>query len=145
VYKNNTDHYKFTYPASWECASIPSPDKLLASLAGSEVVCASSDQRAAFAVVVHHHATGARQLHSTLTALVRDGVTVKGSIKYSTGSGGVEQATAAAIESGKHFTEIVTAVSGGPLTYYIASALQMGLTKQDYQDITVINNSLSFM
>jgi hypothetical protein len=145
VYKNSADHYKFTYPASWKCASMPSADKLLASLAAREVVCASSDQLAAFAIVVHHRATSAGHVHATLTALIRDGVTVKGSIKYSTGSDGVQQETASATGGGQRFTEIVTGVSAGSLTYYFASALQTGLTKQDVHDLTSINSSLSFL
>jgi len=84
TYKDSANHYYFQYPASWNLDTKLSDITSLASSmgvkAGAEVNPA--DNAAYFAVLVKPAATSKSTMRSEVTALVKEGVTLTGPMKY---------------------------------------------------------------
>ncbi len=84
TYRDNANHFTFQYPTSWALDSKLSDISRVAASVGikSGVAVAPSDNAAYFAVLVKPSGTSLAAQRSADTALIKEGVTIIGSIHF---------------------------------------------------------------
>lgn len=84
TYRDSTNHFSFQYPASWALNTKLSDISGVAASFGikSGVAAAPSDNAAYFAVLVKPSGTSLTEQRSVDTALIKEGVTIIGSIQF---------------------------------------------------------------
>ncbi len=150
-YANDQDHYALRYPATWLVASektASSGDSVLTGIGPTEMVFGALDEHVALIVFVAHHATASAVLKATLAALLHDGTTIVGGVKYGTTAiNGVSylQGSAAIKDSQHRAGEMsVLATSKGPLTYYVVSVIMAPASSEDRANLAAVLGSVTY-